>query len=52
VKLGLRRFADEESGELEEISPGAWRSLEIPRDAAPERWQGVVDAPLRVCFNP
>ncbi len=52
VKLGLRRFADEESGELEEIPPGAWRSLDIPRDAAPERWHGIVDAPLRVCFSP
>jgi hypothetical protein len=52
VKLGLRRFADEESGELEEIPPGTWRSLEVPRDAAPERWHGVVDAPLRFCFSP
>jgi hypothetical protein len=52
VKLGLRRFADEESGELEEVPPGAWRSLDIPRDAAPERWHGIVDAPLRVCFAP
>ncbi len=52
VKLGLRRFAGEESGELEEIPPGAWRSLEIPPDAAPERWRGVINAPLRVCLNP
>lgn len=52
VKLGLRRFASGESGELEKVPAGAWRSLEIPRDAAPERWHGVVDAPLRVCFNP
>jgi len=52
VKLGLRRFAGEESGELEEVPPGAWRGLEIPRDAAPERWHGVIDAPLRVCFSP
>jgi hypothetical protein len=52
VKLGLRRFAGGESGELEEVPAGAWRRLEIPRDAAPERWHGVVDAPLRVCFRP
>lgn len=52
VKLGLRRFADEESGELEEVPPRSWRSLEIPPDAAPERWRGIVDAPLRVCFQP
>jgi hypothetical protein len=52
VKLGLRRFAGEESGELEELRPGDWRSLEVPPDAAPERWHGVIDAPLRVCFSP
>lgn len=49
VKLGLRRFADEESGELEEIPPSAWRSLEIPRDAAEEPWRAVIDASARVC---
>jgi hypothetical protein len=52
VKLGLRRFAGEESGELEELPPGAWRSLAIPRDAAPERWRGIINAPLRVCLTP
>jgi hypothetical protein len=52
VRIGLRRFADSESGELEEVPPGAWRSLRIPLDAAPERWHGLIDAPLRVCLRP
>jgi hypothetical protein len=52
VTLGLRRFADEQSGVLEEVPPGAWRNLEILRDAAPEPWRAVVDAPTRVCFRP
>ena len=52
VTIGLRRFADKQSGVLEEVPPGAWRSLEIPRDAAPEPWRAVVDAPTRVCFRP
>jgi hypothetical protein len=52
VTIGLRRFADEQSGVLEEMPPGAWRSLEIPEDAAPELWRAVVDAPTRVCFRP
>lgn len=51
VSIGLRRFADEESGVLEEVPPGAWRSLEIPADAASQPWRAVVDAPLRVCFE-
>lgn len=49
VTIGLRRFADEQSGTLEEAPPGAWRRLAIPRDAAPEQWHAVIDAPLRVC---
>lgn len=49
VRVGLRRFASTESGVLEEIPPGAWRSLEIPADAAPEPWRALIDAPLRVC---
>jgi hypothetical protein len=52
VTVGLRRFADTQSGVLEELPPGAWRSLEIPRDAASEPWRAVVDAPTRVCFTP
>lgn len=52
VTIGLRRFADEQSGVLEEVPAGAWRSLGIPRDAAPEPWRAVVDAPTRVCFRP
>jgi hypothetical protein len=52
VKVGLRRFADGQSGELEEVPAGGWRSLAIPRDAAPQPWRGVADAPLRVCFRP
>lgn len=51
VTVGLRRFADEQSGVLEELPPGAWRRLEIPQDAAPEPWQAVIDAPMRVCFQ-
>jgi len=50
VTVGLRRFADEQSGVLEELQPGSWRSLAIPRDAAPEPWRAVIDAPTRVCF--
>jgi hypothetical protein len=49
VKVGLRRFASNESGVLEEVPAGAWRSLEIPADAAPEPWRALIDAPLRVC---
>jgi hypothetical protein len=49
VAIGLRRFADEQSGTLEEVPAGAWRRIEIPADAAPEQWQAVIDAPLRVC---
>ncbi len=49
VTVGLQRFADEQSGTLEKVPPEAWRRLEIPRDAAPEQWQAVIDAPLRVC---
>ncbi len=52
VSIGLRRFADEESGVLEEVPAGAWRSLEIPADAAAQPWHAVVDAPLRVCRQP
>ncbi len=52
VTVGLRRFAETQSGVLEELPPGAWRSLEIPRDAAAEPWRGVIDAPVRVCFTP
>lgn len=52
VTVGLRRFADEQSGVLEELPPGAWRALEIPRDAAAEPWRAVVDAPTRACFTP
>jgi hypothetical protein len=52
VTVGLRRFAETQSGVLEELPPGAWRSLEIPRDAAAEPWRAVVDAPTRVCFAP
>jgi hypothetical protein len=51
VTIGLRRFADAQSGTLEEVPPGAWRQLEIPADAAPEQWQAVIDAPLRVCAD-
>lgn len=47
--VGLKRFADEQSGVLEELQPGSWRSLAIPPDAAPEPWQAVIDAPTRVC---
>jgi hypothetical protein len=52
VTIGLRRFADEQSGVLEEVPPDAWRRLEIPRDAANEPWRAVVNAPTRVCFRP
>jgi hypothetical protein len=52
VTVGLRRFADSQSGVLEELPPGAWRSLEIQRDAAAEPWRAMVDAPTRVCFAP
>ncbi len=52
VTVGLRRFADTQSGVLEELPPGAWRSLEMPTDAAAEPWRAVVDAPTRVCFTP
>lgn len=51
VTIGLRRFADEESGVLEEVPPGEWRRLEIPADVAPEPWRAVIDAPMRVCFQ-
>lgn len=49
VTVGLRRFADAQSGTLEKVPAGAWRRLEIPPDAAPEPWQAVIDAPMRVC---
>jgi hypothetical protein len=49
VTVGLRRFADDQSGTLEEVPPDAWRRLEIPADVAPEPWQAVIDAPMRVC---
>jgi hypothetical protein len=52
VTIGLRRFAGEQSGVLEEVPAGAWRSLEISADAASEPWRAVVDAPTRVCFRP
>jgi hypothetical protein len=50
VTVGLRRFADGESGVLEEIPPGDWRSLEIGADAATEPWRALIDAPMRVCL--
>lgn len=52
VTVGLRRFASAESGVLEEVPAGAWRSLEIPADAAPEPWRALIDAPMRVCVRP
>ena len=51
VTISLRRFASAASGVLEKVPPGAWRSLEIPADTAPEPWQGLIDAPLRVCVR-
>lgn len=51
VTVGLRRFAETQSGVLEELPPGAWRSLDISRDAAAEPWRAVIDAPMRVCFT-
>ena len=50
VAVGLRRFADDESGALEEVPTGAWRGIEIARDAAPEPWLALIDGPMRVCF--
>jgi len=50
VSVGLRRFADDQSGVLEEVPVGVWRSIDIPADAAPEPWRMVVDAPLRACL--
>jgi hypothetical protein len=50
VTVGLRRFADGRSGVLEEVPPDSWRMLVIPKDAAPEPWRAVIDAPMRVCF--
>jgi hypothetical protein len=52
VVVGLRRFADDQSGVLEEVPAGAWRSLEIAKDGAAEPWRAVIDAPMRVCFRP
>jgi hypothetical protein len=52
VTVGLRRFAAEQSGVLEEVPAGSWRALDIPRDAAPERWHATIDAPMRVCVQP
>jgi hypothetical protein len=49
VSVGLRRFADSQSGVLEAVPAGAWRSIEIFPDAAPDPWQLVADAPLRFC---
>jgi hypothetical protein len=51
VTVSLRRFASTASGVLEEVPPGAWRSLEIPADAAPEPWRALIDAPMRVCVR-
>ena len=51
VTVGLRRFAGEQSGVLEELQPGSWRSLAIPPDAAPEPWRALIDAPTRVCLS-
>lgn len=50
VTIGLSRFADGESGVLEEVPAGAWRSIEIERDAAPEPWRALVDGPMRACL--
>ena len=47
--VGAYRFADGQSLVLEEVPPGAWRRLTVPRDAAPEPWRGTASGPLRVC---
>jgi hypothetical protein len=52
VTVGLRRFASTQSGVLEEVPAGSWRSLEIAKDDAAEPWRAVIDAPMRVCFQP
>lgn len=52
VTVGLRRFADEQSGVLEEVPSGAWRRLSIPADAAKEPWRAVIDGPMRACPAP
>lgn len=52
VSVGLRRFASAESGVLEAVPPGDWRGIEIQRDAAPEPWRALIDAPMRVCYRP
>jgi hypothetical protein len=49
VTIGLRRFASGQSGVLEEVPVGAWRSLAISADADPEPWHAVIDGPMRVC---
>ncbi len=52
VTIGLRRFASTQSGVLEEVPAGAWRSLSIPADAASQPWRGVINGPMRVCPTP
>jgi hypothetical protein len=52
VTIGLRRFAGTQSGVLEEVPAGAWRSLSISADAAGEPWRAVIDGPMRACPTP
>lgn len=48
--IGLRRFADSGPGAaLARLRPGGWTALDIPLDAAAERWQIVANAPIAVC---
>jgi hypothetical protein len=50
VLIGVRRFAAEGPGfALATLHSGYWASLTIPRDAATEHWQAVVNGPIGVC---
>jgi hypothetical protein len=48
--IGLRRFAASGPGvPLARLRPGGWTRLELPPDAAPQRWSAVAAAPLVAC---
>jgi hypothetical protein len=50
IEVSLGRFGKGGPGvRLGKLEPGAWTSLALPPDSAPDRWFVVIDGPAYVC---
>jgi hypothetical protein len=53
IQVAAGRFGTGGPGvSLGRLAPGEWAELNIPRDAAPDRWWLTVDGPVTVCPPP